>query len=287
MVPAAPKRRGPAELSAGKLGVVMNLPTLATLALVLAYPIGYAAYLSFHKVTPAELRRGVFPSVGLGNYQRILSDPLFLLALKNTLVFTAVTVVVELALAIAIALLIDQRQVWTSRVTKFLILLPYAVPPIANGLIWSFMYNFDFGFLNRLLFSAGLISKPVNWIGDPNTALFALTVPYIWRTLPFAVLLVHAALQGINPELYEAASVDGAGPSRGSGTSPCRCSYRSWSSYSCCVHRSPAWCSRRYWRSRRAARATPPGSRSGTATSAASRRRSTLASGRRRPMSWP
>ena len=54
--------------------------------------------------------------------------------------------------------------------------------------------------------SAGLISKPVNWIGDPNTALFALTVPYIWRTLPFEVLLVHAALQGINPELFEAAS---------------------------------------------------------------------------------
>jgi multiple sugar transport system permease protein len=210
-VPAAPKQRRRTELSAGKLGVVMNLPTLAILALVLAYPIGYAAYLSFHKVTPAELRRGVFPSVGLGNYQRILSDPLFLLALKNTLVFTAVTVVVELALAIAIALLIDQRQVWTSRVTRFLILLPYAVPPIANGLIWSFMYNFDFGFLNRLLFSAGLIAKPVNWIGDPNTALFALTVPYIWRTLPFAVLLVHAALQGINPGLYEAASVDGAG----------------------------------------------------------------------------
>ena len=91
-VPAAPKRRGRAELSPGKLGVVMNLPTLAVLALVLAYPIGYAAYLSFHKVTPAELRRGVFPSVGLGNYQRILSDPLFLLALKNTLIFTAVTV---------------------------------------------------------------------------------------------------------------------------------------------------------------------------------------------------
>ena len=107
----------------------MNLPTLATLALVLAYPIGYAAYLSFHKVTPAELRRGVFPSVGLGNYERILSDPLFLLALKNTLAFTAVTVVVELALAIAIALLIDQRQIWTSRVSRFLILLPYAVSP--------------------------------------------------------------------------------------------------------------------------------------------------------------
>ena len=98
-VPAAPKRRGRAELSAGMLGVVMNLPTLATLALVLAYPIGYAAYLSFHKVTPAELRRGVFPSVGLGNYQRVLSDPLFLLSLKNTLIFSAVSVRIRLVIA--------------------------------------------------------------------------------------------------------------------------------------------------------------------------------------------
>jgi ABC-type sugar transport system permease subunit len=208
--PAA-RPRGRAELSAGKLGVVMNLPTIATLTLVLAYPIGYAAFLSFHKVTPAELRRGVYPSVGLGNYERILSDPLFIQALKNTLVFTAVSVAAEIVLAVAIALLIDQRQVWTSRVTKFLILLPYAVPPIANGLIWAFLYNFNFGFLNRVLLTAGLIAEPINWVGNPDTALFALTVPYIWRTLPFAVLLVHAALQGINPELYEAASVDGAG----------------------------------------------------------------------------
>jgi multiple sugar transport system permease protein len=120
-------------------------------------------------------------------------------------------VTIEIVLAIAIALLIDQRQVWTSRVTKFLILLPYAVPPIANGLIWSFMYNFDFGFLNRILFTFGVIGQPIDWVGNPATALFALAVPYIWRTLPFAILLVHAALQGINPELYEAADIDGAG----------------------------------------------------------------------------
>jgi ABC-type sugar transport system permease subunit len=203
-----------AELSPRALGVVMNLPTLATLTLVLAYPIFYAAYLSFHKVALAELRRGIFPFVGLDNYQRILSDPLFLLALKNTLIFTAFSVSIEIVLAVAIALLIDQTHVWTGRVTKFLILLPYAVPPIANGLIWAFIYNFDFGFLNRILFTLGLIQQPIDWIGNPSTALFALTIPYIWRTLPFAILLVHAALQGISPELYEAADIDGAGALR-------------------------------------------------------------------------
>jgi ABC-type sugar transport system permease subunit len=218
-VPVVSSARKPAtaaraELSPGALGVAMNLPTLATLTLVLAYPIFYAAYLSFHKVALAELRRGIFPFVGLDNYRRILSDPLFLLSLKNTLIFTAFSVTIEIVLAVAIALLIDQTHVWTGRVTRFLILLPYAVPPIANGLIWSFMYNFDFGFLNRILFTFGLIHQPIDWIGNPSTALFALAIPYLWRTLPFAILLVHAALQGISPELYEAADIDGAGALR-------------------------------------------------------------------------
>jgi ABC-type sugar transport system permease subunit len=198
------------ELPPSALGVAMNIPTLLTLGLVLAYPIYYAAYLSFHKVSLAELRRGVFPFVGLVNYQRIFDDRLFLVALKNTLIFTAFSVTLEIVLAIAIALLIDQK-LWSSRITKFLILVPYAVPPIAGGLIWSFIYSFEYGFLNRILFTTGLSDSAVNWVGDPATALFAVAIPYIWRTLPFAILLLHAALQGINQELYEAASVDGAG----------------------------------------------------------------------------
>ena len=116
----------------------------------------------------------------------------------------------EIVLAVLIGLLINQQSVWTSRVTRILILLPYAIPPIANGLIWSFIYSFQFGFLNRILFSLGLISDPVNWAGNPDTALYAVTVPYIWRTLPFAIILVHAALQGIPRELYEQAAIDGA-----------------------------------------------------------------------------
>jgi multiple sugar transport system permease protein len=208
---AAPAHRFGREMSPRMLGVAMNLPTLLTLALVLAYPIYYAAYLSMHKVTLVQLRTGVFPFVGFDNYERVLTDPLFLLSLGNTLIFTIFVVVVEVVAAVAIAILINQQDVWTSRITRFLILLPYAVPPIANGLIWAFIYNGKLGFLNRLLYSVGLIDGPVDWTANPDTALFAVAVPYIWRTLPFAILLVHAALQGINKELYEAASVDGAG----------------------------------------------------------------------------
>lgn len=198
------------EMSAGRFALVMNLPTLLCLGLVLAYPVGYALYLSVHRVGLAQLRRGEFAFTGWENYGRVLEDPLFWIAIKNTLVFTFITVGSEVVLAVAIALLINQSGIRTSRITRFLILLPYAIPPICNGLIWSFMYSFQFGFLNRILFSLGLISDPVNWAGNPDTALYAVTVPYIWRTLPFAIILVHAALQGIPRELYEQASIDGA-----------------------------------------------------------------------------
>jgi multiple sugar transport system permease protein len=198
------------EMRASWFAFFMNVPTIAFLLVVLAYPIGYAGYLSLHRVRLADLRRGVFNFTGLENYSQVLNDPLFWVAIKNTAIFTAVTVTSEVVLAVLIALLINQTSVWTSRVTRFLILLPYAIPPIANGLIWTFLYSFQFGFLNRILLSLGLVHDRINWSGEPSTALYAVAVPYIWRTLPFAIILVHAALQGIPKELYEQASVDGA-----------------------------------------------------------------------------
>ena len=197
-------------MSASSFAFFMNVPTLVCLCVILVYPLCYAGYLSIHRVGLAQLRRGEFPFSGWENYGRVFEDPLFWVAIKNTLIFTAVTVGSEVVLAVAIALLINQTGVWTSRVTRFLILLPYAIPPIANGLIWSFLYSFQFGYLNRILFSAGLITDPVNWSGNPTTALYAVSVPYVWRTLPFAIILVHAALQGIPKELYEQAAIDGA-----------------------------------------------------------------------------
>ena len=212
MTTAAPAQVGllQREMSPGWFTFFMNLPTMLCLGVVLAYPVIYAGYISLHRVGLGQLRRGEFPWNDFDNYVRLFEDRLFWLAVKNTATFTFITVGAEVVLAILIALLINQQKIWTSRVTRLLILLPYAIPPIANGLIWHFMYNFQFGFLNRILFAAGLISEPINWAGDPDTALYAVTVPYIWRTLPFAILLVHAALQGIPKDLYEQAAVDGA-----------------------------------------------------------------------------
>jgi ABC-type sugar transport system permease subunit len=109
-----------------------------------------------------------------------------------------------------IALIINESRIKLSKVTKFLILIPWAVPPIVNGFLWAFIFNGQFGYLNRVLLQLGMIDAPVNWLGDSTTAFAAIIIAYVWRTTPFNILLYHAALQGIPDHLYEAAELDGA-----------------------------------------------------------------------------
>jgi ABC-type sugar transport system permease subunit len=161
-------------------------------------------------VSLRQLRTGEFPFAGLANFARLVRDDLFWLSLRHTLVFVAVSVVLEVVIALVIALVVNEERVWPSRVTRVLILVPWAVPPIVNGLLWSFILNAQYGYLNRVLFALGLIDGYVNWLGHPTFAMAAVIGAYVWRTTPFNILLYHAALQGIPRELYEAAEVDGA-----------------------------------------------------------------------------
>lgn len=200
------------ELRPGAFALWMNLPALACMALVLAYPIAYAGYLSLHEVSLKQLRGGDMPWAGLANFARLLDDEVFWLSLRHTFVFVAVSVALEVVLALLIALVIDDERVWISRVTRALILLPWAVPPIVNGLLWAFVFNAQYGYLNRTLHALGLIDGSVNWLGSPGLAMTAIITAYVWRTTPFNILLYHAALQGIPAALYEAADVDGASP---------------------------------------------------------------------------
>lgn len=204
-------RRG-GEAPAGRLALILNLPTLVALALVLAYPIGFAGYLSVHEVSIRHLRSGEFPWAGLANFARLFQDEVFWLSLRHTLVFVAASVLLEVVIGLAIALTISEERVWLSRLTRLLILVPWAVPPVVNGLLWSFIANAQYGYLNRALHKLGLITDYVNWLGQPQLAMAVVIAAYVWRTTPFNILLYHAAIQGIPGEIYEAAAVDGASP---------------------------------------------------------------------------
>ena len=199
--------------SAARLAVVMNAPAALCLLVVLAYPALYAAYLSVHEVSIRHLRTGEFPFAGWTNFARLFGDEVFWLSLRHTAVFAGVSVALEVLIALGIALVVNDERVWLSRVTRFLLLVPWAVPPVVNGLIWSFIFNAQYGYLNRSLHALGLIDQYVNWLGDGRLAMAAVITAYVWRTTPFNILLYHAALQGIPDDLYEAAEVDGASAS--------------------------------------------------------------------------
>lgn len=204
--------RGVGELPASGLAALLTAPAVVFLLAMIAYPLVFALLLSFHRVGARELRTGEAAFVGLDNFVALVNDEVFRLSLGHTFQFVALSVALELVLGIAIALVVNEQSVPLSRLTRALVLLPWAIPPIVNGLLWSFIYNSKYGYLNVVLSNLGLIEDFVQWTGNADLALYLVVIPYVWRTTPFAVLLFHAALQGIPSELYEAAEVDGAGP---------------------------------------------------------------------------
>ena len=187
---------------------LLNAPSLIAIFLLAGYPILYSLWISLHKY---NLKRPkVFEFIGLENYADILESSEFWSSLKITVQFTVLVVTVVTVLGVCIALLLNQPFRGRAAV-RTLILLPWAIPPVVNGLMWQWIYDAKIGALNGLLVSLGFISEYRGWLSDPTSALLALAFADVWNVLPLAVILLLAALQKIPGELYEAARMDGAG----------------------------------------------------------------------------
>lgn len=177
-------------------------PSLLHLVAFFMVPLLVAPYLSLHRWSPAE---SVHPFVGLGNYARVLGDPVLWSALGHTLLY-ACSVPVSLALALGVALLLGRaRASWVVPA----LLLPSLASVVAVGLVWQRLYHPDVASLGGLLPRAGL--APLNWLGDSQTALAALFIVGVWMQLGYYVALFHAGLRNIPSTYHEAARVDGAG----------------------------------------------------------------------------
>ncbi len=145
--------------------------------------------------------------VGLANYQRMAKDPIFLIALRVTFTFTVLSVPLVIMVALATALLMT-RKLPGMNVFRTIYYLPAVIGGVPMALLWSWVFNPDFGILNRLLALAGIAGP--NWLGNPQVALYAIVVVSAWNFgLPMVVFI--AGLQNIPPVLYEAATLDGAG----------------------------------------------------------------------------
>jgi multiple sugar transport system permease protein len=191
----------------GNLAFLLLLPTMVLLGLFIAYPFIRGLLLSV-----TDTRVGVEgPFVGLQNFERLLSDPIFHLVVWNTCWYTFVTTIFKLGLGLWLALLLN-RSFRFKAFTRAFILLPFIIPTVLSTFAWKWMFDPTFSVLNWILYKLGFISSAVNWLGDPELAMFSIIVVNIWRGVPFFAISLLAGLQTISPDLNEAAAIDGAPP---------------------------------------------------------------------------
>jgi multiple sugar transport system permease protein len=184
------------------------LPALGALVLVFLIPIVYGIWTSFLGEAAGATRW-----VGVAHYAALLSDPAFWHALGVSVLFTAGSVVGTYALGLGAALLLHQ-QFPGHRAVGAALVLPWAMPYVAAGLVWSWLFDYQYGLISYLMERAGPAHHPVGWLIDPHLALWAVTLVQTWKLFPFAMVMLLAGLKAIPGEVVEAARMDGAGTVR-------------------------------------------------------------------------
>lgn len=192
-----------------RTGWFLVLPAIIVLLLVFAYPIGRAFWLSLFTQNLGTQLRLEFS--GLENYGRMVGDGRFWRSMWNTSVFTAASVLLELVLGMAVALVLNQSFRGRGLV-RTITLIPWALPTALMGLAWAWIFNDQFGVVNDILLRLGVIDTGITWLGDPVLAMVAVVLADVWKTTPFIAILLLAGLQSISTDLYEAHSIDGASP---------------------------------------------------------------------------
>ncbi|MGN6549841.1 MAG: carbohydrate ABC transporter permease [Pararhizobium sp.] len=188
------------------LGLIFLLPAAAFLLIFLTYPLGLGVWLGFTDTSIG--RPGVF--IGLENYRYLWDDPVFWLSVVNTILYTAVASVAKFALGLWLALILNERLPFKA-FFRAVILLPWVVPTVLSAIAFWWIYDAQFSIISYVLMKIGLISAPINFLGDPTLARASVIAANVWRGIPFVAITLLAGLQTISPSLYEAATLDGAG----------------------------------------------------------------------------
>lgn len=197
-------------MSVARGGVLYLLPVLIVFLAVEAFPILYAAWVSFHKklaLTPE------MEWVGLRNHLTVLGDPAFWAATRRGALFAGGSVALQLLLGLPLALGLNQAFRGQG-VVRSLLFLPYMVPTIVVALIWRWLLDGSYGVVNVLLQGAGVIQSGFAFLSSFDWAMLVVILVNAWRFLPFTILVLLARLQTIDPALYESARIEGASAPR-------------------------------------------------------------------------
>ncbi|OBJ84105.1 carbohydrate ABC transporter permease [Mycobacterium asiaticum] len=189
-------------------GRIFVAPNLAAVMVFMLFPLGFSLYMSLQRwdvFTPPKF-------VGGANFGRLLtSDPLFLIAMRNTVVYTVGTVLPTVLISLVVAGMLNRKMRGIS-IFRTIVFLPLAISSVVMAVVWQFVLNTDNGLLNIMLGWFGI--GPIPWLVEPRWAMFSLCMVSVWRSVPFATVVLLAAMQGVPETVYEAARIDGAGEIR-------------------------------------------------------------------------
>jgi multiple sugar transport system permease protein len=190
-----------------RFAILALSPAWLFLVVLIGYPLVTVltdAFEHAHLVNP-----GVGGFAGLENFDKVISDSHFLPAVGNTVVWTVGSVIGEFAIGLGAAVLLN-RKMRGQGIFRVATFIPWLVPIVVAGMTWEWMLNPDFGIVNSLLTSSGLLDTPINFLGDKNWAMATVIFVNVWRSFPYYTISFLAAMQAIPDELYEAAALDGA-----------------------------------------------------------------------------
>lgn len=189
-----------------RLGLILMIPIVVIIFIIIGIPLVQAIYWSF-----TDKIVGNDPTfIGLENYAELLKDKVYWKSLKNTAIYTVGCIVAKLLLGLLWAVLLNQNFKGKS-FFRTVLLIPWALPGMVAAMTWRWMYDSTYGIINSVLLSLGIIDLPINWLSNPKIVLFSAMIVNIWRGVPFFMFSILGELQTLDAQVYEAATVDGAG----------------------------------------------------------------------------
>jgi ABC-type sugar transport system permease subunit len=186
---------------------LLVLPAILLIGALVIYPLLFSIFSSFH--VDDLLYPALHKFVGFQNYINVVSDPSFQTAARNTVVYFIFTSLGVFLFGIVIALWLHNLPHKWRGVFLTVVIVPWAVPGVVTGLLWSFIYNPTSGLLDGILKSLHFISQNIIWFNYPNLGLLLITLALLWQVLPLAAIILVAGLESIPATIYEAAKVDG------------------------------------------------------------------------------
>jgi multiple sugar transport system permease protein len=194
------------------MGYSFLLPALLLFAVFVAYPVLNTIKTSFYSLRIQTIGTGG-KWIGLDNLTHLIKDENMWISLRFTVLFTVVSVILESFLGMVCALVMN-RTFKGKAVICAAILIPWCIPTVVSGLMWSYMFAEAYGVINQILQMAGLISRPVKWITGSAESFWAIVIADVWKTAPYMSLLLLSGLKTVPKDYYEAAAIDGAGKVR-------------------------------------------------------------------------